>query len=82
MQGNIAGMYFRVPTIDVSVVDFTFNIGKETTYEDICAVIKAKYEGSMKGFIGYCDEPLVSTDFECYYCSSIFDSGSVIMLNP
>jgi len=82
LQGKLTGMAFRVPTIDVSVVDLTCKIGKEATYEEICAVIKEKSEGSMKGFLGYCDEPLVSTDFEGDYRSSIFDAGAGIMLNP
>merc|ERR1711957_1030704 len=64
LAGKLTGMAFRVPTIDVSVVDFTCKLGKETTYEEICAMIKAKSEGEMKGFLGYCDEPCVSTDFE------------------
>jgi len=82
LQGKLTGMAFRVPTIDVSVVDLTCKLGKETTYEEICAVIKAKSEGDMKGFLGYCDEPLVSTDFESDSRSSIFDAGAGIMLNP
>merc|ERR1711966_430169 len=54
LQGKLTGMAFRVPTIDVSVVDLTCKLGKETTYEEICAVIKAKSEGEMKGVLGYC----------------------------
>ena len=82
MQGKLTVMAFRVPTIYVSVVDFTCKLGKENTYKYICAVIKDKYEGSVKGFLGYCDDPLVSTDFEVDYLSSIFDSGAGIILNP
>ncbi|GFH54160.1 hypothetical protein CTEN210_10636 [Chaetoceros tenuissimus] len=82
LQGKLTGMAFRVPTIDVSVVDLTCKLGKETTYEEICAVIKAKSEGEMKGVLGYCDEPLVSTDFESDSRSSIFDAQAGIMLNP
>merc|ERR1712071_367814 len=82
LQGKLTGMAFRVPTIDVSVVDLTCKIGKETTYEEICATIKAKSEGEMKGVLGYCDEPLVSTDFESDSRSSIFDAQAGIMLNP
>jgi len=82
LQGKLTGMAFRVPTIDVSVVDLTAKLGKETTYEEICAVVKAKSEGEMKGFLGYCDEPLVSTDFESDSRSSIFDAEAGIMLNP
>merc|ERR1712028_183173 len=82
LAGKLTGMAFRVPTIDVSVVDLTCKIAKATTYEEICAVVKAKSEGDMKGFLGYCDEPLVSTDFEGNPISSIFDAGAGIMLNP
>jgi glyceraldehyde 3-phosphate dehydrogenase len=82
LVGKLTGMAFRVPTIDVSVVDLTCRIKKSTTYEEICDVIKAKSEGEMKGFLGYCDEPLVSTDFEGDLRSSIFDAEAGIMLNP
>merc|ERR1712191_6226 len=81
LKGKLTGMAFRVPTIDVSVVDLTCSLKKETTYEEICASIKAKSEGDMKGVLGYCDEPLVSTDFESDSRSSIFDAGAGIMLN-
>jgi len=82
LQGKLTGMAFRVPTIDVSVVDLTCKLAKETTYEEICAEIKKRSEGDMKGFIGYSDEPLVSTDYEGNSISSIFDAGAGIMLNP
>merc|ERR1712086_462379 len=82
LQGKLTGMAFRVPTIDVSVVDFTCRLKKATTYEDICAHIKANSEGSQKGFLGYSDEPLVSSDYEGDLQSSIFDADAGIMLNP
>merc|ERR1711937_197033 len=82
LEGKITGMAFRVPTIDVSVVDLTCKLQKATTYEEICAHIKARSEGSQKGFLGYSDEPLVSTDFEGDLRSSIFDADAGIMLNP
>jgi len=82
LQGKLTGMAFRVPTIDVSVVDLTAKLAKETTYEDICATVKSLSEGKMKGVLGYCDEPLVSTDFESDSRSSIFDANAGIMLNP
>ena len=82
LQGKLTGMAFRVPTIDVSVVDLTCRLAKATTYEEICAVVKAKSEGSMKGILGYSDEPCVSTDFESDPRSSIFDADAGIMLNP
>merc|ERR1739838_674776 len=82
LQGKLTGMAFRVPTIDVSVVDLTAKLEKATTYEEICATVKSLSEGKMKGVLGYCDEPLVSTDFESDSRSSIFDADAGIMLNP
>merc|ERR1712039_1014959 len=82
MAGKLTGMAFRVPTIDVSVVDLTCRLKKATTYEEICAHIKTNSEGSQKGFLGYSDEPLVSTDFEGDFRSCIFDADAGIMLNP
>merc|ERR1719396_301340 len=82
LTGKLTGMAFRVPTIDVSVVDLTCRLGKATTFEEICAEVKKRAEGDMKPFLGYCDEPLVSTDFEGDVRSSIFDADASIMLNP
>merc|ERR1719437_47246 len=82
LQGKLTGMAFRVPTIDVSVVDLTCRLAKSTTYEEICAEIKKRSEGDMKPFLGFSDEPLVSTDFEGDIRSSIFDVEAGIMLNP
>jgi glyceraldehyde 3-phosphate dehydrogenase len=82
LKGKLTGMAFRVPTIDVSVVDLTCRLEKETTYEEICAHVKAMSEGEMKGFLGYSDEPLVSTDYEGCAISSTFDAGAGIMLSP
>jgi glyceraldehyde 3-phosphate dehydrogenase len=82
LQGKLTGMAFRVPTIDVSVVDLTCKLAKETTYEEMCAAIKARADGDMKGFLGYSDEPLVSTDYEGSPISCTVDAGAGIMLNP
>nr|QQX23419.1 GapC1 [Olisthodiscus luteus] len=82
LQGKLTGMAFRVPTCDVSVVDLTCRLAKSTTYEEICAEIQKQSEGKMKGFLGYSDVPLVSTDFEGDSRSCIFDAGAGIMLNP
>merc|ERR1711997_394479 len=82
LVGKITGMAFRVPTIDVSVVDLTCKLAKATTYEEICAEIQKRANGDMKGFLGYSDEPLVSTDYEGEPISCTFDSGAGIMLNP
>jgi len=82
VKGKLTGMAFRVPTIDVSVVDLTAKLNTATTYEEICAEVKRASENEMKGILGYCDEPLVSTDFEGDERSSIFDSKAGIMLSP
>jgi glyceraldehyde 3-phosphate dehydrogenase len=81
VAGKLTGMAFRVPTIDVSVVDLTCELDKATTYEEICAEIKRRSEGDMKGFLGYCDEALVSTDFETCPISCTFDAKAGIMLD-
>merc|ERR1711988_727886 len=67
---------------DVSVVDLTAVLAKETSYEEICDAVKAAAAGDMKGFIGYCDEPLVSTDFESEPISSVFDAGRASCSTP
>jgi glyceraldehyde 3-phosphate dehydrogenase len=82
LKGKLTGMAFRVPVADVSVVDLTCKLAKETTYEEICAEIKRRANGDMKGFLGYTDEDLVSQDFVTCPISSVFDSKAGIMLNP
>jgi len=82
LKGKLTGMAFRVPTADVSVVDLTAKLSKETTYAEICAEIKRRADGDMKGFLGYTDEDLVSQDFVTCPISSVFDAKAGIMLNP
>ena len=82
VQGKLTGMSFRVPTLDVSVVDLTVRLEKSTTYEEICAAVKEASEGSMKGILGYTDEDVVSSDFLTDPRTSIFDAKAGIMLNP
>ena len=81
LDGKLTGMAFRVPTVDVSVVDLTVNLGKETSYEEICSVMKKASENELKGVLGYTDEAVVSTDFIGDSRTSIFDAGAGIMLN-
>ena len=81
LDGKLTGMAFRVPTVDVSVVDLTVNLGKETSYEEICRVMKKASENELKGVLGYTDEAVVSTDFLGDSRTSIFDAGAGIMLN-
>merc|ERR1712127_131123 len=81
VKGKLTGMAFRVPTIDVSVVDLTCRLKNGASYEDICKEVKRRSEGDMKGFLGYTDEALVSTDFESWPISSTFDAEAGIGLN-
>lgn len=81
IKGKLTGMAFRVPTTDVSVVDLTVRVARDTSYEEICEAIKAASEGSMKGIIQYTDEPVASTDFVGSQYSCIFDQGAGIALN-
>jgi glyceraldehyde 3-phosphate dehydrogenase len=74
-------MAFRVPTIDVSVVDLTVNLKSSTNYEDICLAMKNASENDLKGIMGYTEEDVVSTDFIGDSRTSIFDAGAGIMLN-
>ena len=81
LNGKLTGMAFRVPTPDVSVVDLTAKLGKETTYDEIKALIKAKCETpEWKGIMGYTEDQVVSTDFQGDSRSSVFDAGAGIML--
>lgn len=81
LKGKLTGMAFRVPTPDVSVVDLTFKTAKATSYQDICAAMKAAAEGELNGILGYTDEEVVSMDFKGDPRSSIFDAGAGIELN-
>ena len=81
LKGKLTGMAFRVPTLDVSVVDLTVRLNKAATYEEICAKVKEAAEGSMRGVIEYVDEDVVSSDFTTDSHTSIFDAKAGIMLN-
>ena len=80
LNGKLTGMSFRVPTVDVSVVDLTCNLAQPTTYEEICKAMKEASENEMKGIIEYTDEPVVSSDFITDPHTSIFDATAGIML--
>lgn len=80
LSGKLTGMAFRVPTMDVSVVDLTCNLERPTTYEEICAAVKKAAEGEMKGIVEYVDEDVVSSDFLTDSHTSIFDAKAGIML--
>ena len=81
LKGKLTGMAFRVPTADVSVVDLTVRLQKETSYEDIKKTFKKASEGELKGILGYTEEEVVSMDFVGNPHTSIFDAGAGIELN-
>ena len=81
LNKKLTGMAFRVPTSDVSVVDLTVELNTETTYEAICAAMKAAAEGPMKGVLGYTDQKVVSTDFRGESCTSVFDADAGMALD-
>ena len=80
LNGKLTGMAFRVPTLDVSVVDLTVNLAKPATYAEICAAMKAASEGELAGVLGYTDEDVVSSDFLGDARTSIFDAKAGIAL--
>jgi len=81
LNGKLTGMAFRVPTSDVSVVDLTVELERETSYEGIVAAMKEASEGSMKGVLGFTDEKVVSTDFRGDPHPSIFDATAGIAID-
>ena len=80
LNGKLTGMSFRVPTMDVSVVDLTVNIKKSATYEDVCKAMKDASEGELKGILGYTEEMVVSQDFVGETRTSVFDAKAGIAL--
>ncbi len=81
LEGKLTGMAFRVPTADVSVVDLTVRLEKETSYEEIKKAFKTASEGDLKGILGYTEEEVVSQDFVSDPRTSIFDAGAGMELN-
>jgi len=82
LNGKLTGMAFRVPTIDVSVVDLTAKLVKPATMEEIKAALKAASENELKGILGYTEDAVVSTDFLGDARTSIFDADASIQLSP
>lgn len=81
LNGKLTGMAFRVPTVDVSVVDLTCTLEKTATYEEICTCMKKASENELKGILEYVDEDVVSSDFIHDEHTCIFDSKAGIALN-
>ena len=80
LNGKLTGMAFRVPTLDVSVVDLTVNLAKPATYAEICAAMKEASENELAGVLGYTNEDVVSADFLGDARTSIFDAKAGIAL--
>ena len=81
LAGKLTGMAFRIPTANVSVVDLTVRVNKETSYEEIKKVMKSASENDLKGVLGYCDDLVVSQDFIGDKRTSIFDANAGMELN-
>ncbi len=81
VQGKLTGIAYRVPTADVSLVDLNIELEKDTTYEEICAAMKAASEGELKGILGYTEDEVVSTDFVGEPCTSVFDATEGTLVN-
>ncbi|MBN2813778.1 MAG: type I glyceraldehyde-3-phosphate dehydrogenase [Bacteroidales bacterium] len=81
LKGKLTGMAFRVPTLNVSVVDLTCRLDKATDYETIKATMKKASETTLKGILGYTEEDVVSSDFIGEARTSVFDAKAGIMLN-
>ncbi|WP_298116961.1 type I glyceraldehyde-3-phosphate dehydrogenase [Flavobacterium sp.] len=81
LNGKLTGMSFRVPTVDVSVVDLTVKVAKETSYDEIMAVLKKASENELKGILGFTEDDVVSQDFVGDSRTSIIDAKAGIGLN-
>ena len=81
LEGKLTGMAFRIPTANVSVVDLTVRLEKNTSYEEIKKVMLKASENELTGILGYCDEPVVSQDFIGDKRTSIFDASAGMELN-
>ena len=81
LKGKLDGFAMRVPTADVSVVDLAVKLDKSASAEEINAAMKAAADGPLKGILQYCDEPLVSIDFQGNPHSSIVDVSNTKVMD-
>ncbi len=81
LKGKMDGLAIRVPTPNVSLVDVTFQVEKNTTKEEVSRVLKEAAHGALKGILAFCEEPLVSSDFNGNHHSSIVDGSSTFVMN-
>ncbi|MEZ0209819.1 MAG: type I glyceraldehyde-3-phosphate dehydrogenase [Methylophilus sp.] len=82
LNKKLTGMSMRVPSADVSVVDLTVELSKETTYEAICEAMQQASLGALKGVLDYTSDKVVSTDFRSSPAASVFDADAGLMLDP
>jgi glyceraldehyde 3-phosphate dehydrogenase len=82
LVGKLTGMAFRVPTANVSVVDLTVRLAKDTSYDEIKNVMQKHADTDLKNILGYTEEPVVSQDFIGDVRTSIFDAEAGMELNP
>jgi len=80
LKGKLNGLAVRVPTANVSMVDLVAEVNKETSAEEVNAALKAAAEGELKDILDYCDEPLVSIDFNGCPASSTVDALSTMVM--
>ncbi|MBC7345499.1 MAG: type I glyceraldehyde-3-phosphate dehydrogenase, partial [Clostridia bacterium] len=80
LNGKLNGFAMRVPVVNVSVVDFVADVQKEVTVEAVNSALKEASEGRLKGIMAYCEEPLVSRDFNGDSHSSIVDALSTMVI--
>jgi glyceraldehyde 3-phosphate dehydrogenase len=82
LRGRLTGMSFRVPVSDVSVLDLTCELARETTWERLCAAMKEAAAGPLAGVLRYTDDEIVSSDVRGDPCTSVFDAKAGIQLDP
>lgn len=82
LAGKLTGMSFRVPTVNVSVVDLTIKLAKAATWAELCAEVKRAASGEYKGIVAYTEDAIVSSDIIGDAHTCIFDASAGIMLNP
>lgn len=81
LNGKLTGMAFRIPTVDVSVVDLTCRLEKPASWADVKAALKEASEGELAGVLGYTEEGVVSQDFVSEPRTSVFDANASMALN-
>jgi len=81
LKGKLDGLAVRVPVMDASLVDLVVKVRKSTTKDEINAAMKAAAQGPLKGYLEYCEDPIVSNDVIGNPASSVFDSALTYVVN-